>query len=52
MTAHSPQYFLINPEGQWATVYTPPLAKGQVMEDLVKIIEREREKSKSRVRKP
>jgi protein SCO1 len=32
--AHSPQYFVINPEGNWQVIYTPPLAKGRLSEDL------------------
>lgn len=32
--AHSPQYFVINPEGNWQVLYTPPLAKGRLAEDL------------------
>jgi protein SCO1/2 len=32
--AHSPQYFVINPEGEWQAVYTPPLAKGRLAQDL------------------
>lgn len=32
--AHSPQYFVINPEGKWQVLYNPPLAKGRLAEDL------------------
>ncbi len=35
--AHSPQYFLINPEGHWQVLYTPPLAKGTLAIDLKKL---------------
>ncbi len=32
--AHSPQYFVINPEGKWQVLYTPPLVKGRLATDL------------------
>lgn len=32
--AHSPQYFVINPEGRWRVLYTPPLTKGALALDL------------------
>ncbi len=32
--AHSPQYFLINPEGQWHVLYTPPMPRGALAIDL------------------
>lgn len=32
--AHSPQYFVINPEGRWQVLYSPPLAKGRLATDL------------------
>lgn len=35
--AHSPQYFLIDPEGRWQVLYTPPMAKGALAVDLSKL---------------
>ena len=35
--AHSPQYYLINPQGRWQVLYTPPLAKGTLASDLKKL---------------
>ncbi len=35
--AHSPQYFVINPEGKWQVLYTPPMAKGALAIDLQKL---------------
>ncbi len=35
--AHSPQYFLINPEGKWQILYTPPLNKGVLALDLTNL---------------
>ncbi len=35
--AHSPQYFLVNPQGQWQVLYTPPLSKGAIALDLTKL---------------
>jgi protein SCO1/2 len=32
--AHNPQYYVINPEGKWQVIYTPPLAKGRLAQDL------------------
>lgn len=32
--AHSPQYFVINPDGKWQVIYTPPLVKGKLASDL------------------
>jgi protein SCO1/2 len=32
--AHSPQYFVINPAGQWQILYSPPLVKGRIAADL------------------
>lgn len=32
--AHSPQYFVINPEGRWQVLYSPPLVKGRLATDL------------------
>ncbi|MFY7929856.1 MAG: SCO family protein [Oligoflexus sp.] len=38
--AHSPQYFLINPEGQWQVLYTPPMGKGTLAIDLGQLHDR------------
>lgn len=35
--AHSPQYFVINPKGEWRVLYTPPMAKGALALDLQKL---------------
>ncbi|MCX6129636.1 MAG: SCO family protein [Proteobacteria bacterium] len=32
--AHSPQYFVINPEARWQVLYSPPLVKGRLAIDL------------------
>lgn len=36
--AHSPQFFLISPEGHWTALYTPPVGRGKVAMDLAKLI--------------
>ena len=32
--AHSPQYFVINPEGRWQVLYSPPMVRGRLAMDL------------------
>ena len=36
--AHSPQFFLIDPQGKWTAMYTPPLARGKIAMDLSRVV--------------
>lgn len=37
---HSPQFFLINPNGELTAMYSPPLARGKIAIDLSRIAEK------------
>ena len=36
--AHSPQYFLVNPDGEWTAMYSPPLSRGKIAIDLSRVV--------------
>lgn len=38
--AHSPQFFLIDPQGNWTAMYTPPFKRGNLAMDLSRISSR------------
>jgi protein SCO1/2 len=38
MMAHTPKFFLVDPNGQWRAVYDPPLASGLLAADLQKVL--------------
>lgn len=42
MMAHSPRYFLINPEAKLQAVYNPPLVSGALANDLNRLVERKK----------
>lgn len=44
MMAHSPRYFLINPEGRLQAVYNPPIDSGVLAGDLNKLAEKSSKK--------
>lgn len=35
--AHNPQFFLINPQGEWIAMYTPPFKRGNIAMDLSRV---------------
>ncbi|SMF78846.1 SCO family protein [Pseudobacteriovorax antillogorgiicola] len=35
--AHSPQFFLVDPQGNWTAMYNPPLSRGKIAVDLTRI---------------
>ena len=37
---HSQQFFLIDPQGKLAAMYTPPLARGKIAVDMTRVIDR------------
>ena len=38
--AHSPQFFLVNPKGEWTAMYSPPVGRGKIAVDLTRISKR------------
>ena len=44
--AHSPRYFLINPQGRLQAVYNPPIASGALAGDLNKLVEKSAKKGR------
>ena len=36
--AHSPQFFLVNPKGEWVAMYSPPLTRGKIAIDMSRVV--------------